>query len=120
MIKDKALNDVMKSKMGNLHQGFAIKIEVEPAEKDAENEDLKKQGLAPSLPAQDEEVKKVPGAEDEMMDDSQVADHFMSPEEQEEMQMMASQGQKPKGLRGKIEQGIATKKIAKFSKDGNA
>lgn len=114
MIKDKILNDVMRSKMGG---GLTVKIEIEPAEKNKENDELKKEGLAPSLPEKDDEVKRIPGQQSE---DDELADHFMKPEEQAQMQAMAAKGQKPKGIQGKAEQLMATKKIANFTKDGNA
>lgn len=109
---DKLLGDLMKSKMGS---GLSIKIEVEPQDQQKDDEELKKQGLAPSFPKKDKEVKKLP---DDM--EPEVADELMSPEEQEQMVMMSEQGEKPKGLMGKAEQVMALKKIEKNTKDGKA
>jgi len=119
-VKDAILGNMMKEKMGSLHKGLTIKIEVEPGDKAKEDADLKTSGLAPSLPEKDKEVKAAPGATDDpdLPNDEEMGmiDGLINDDEQDDYILQAMKNERPKGLGAKIEQMMVAKKIAKKQK----
>ena len=115
-------NDIIRKKLEEALGGSAkITIEIDPAQKQKDDEELKKQGLAPSNPKKDEEVKgKKLEVEMEQEtpedDDSELAASMM---DEDEMQGLIEMQGKPKTLFGKMKQKMA-KGVAKKEISGEA
>jgi len=113
-------NDIIRKKLEELLGGDTkISIEIEPAEKQKQDDELKKQGLAPSNPKKDAEVKAMSKDEEESGDmmpeedeDEKIASSLM---DEDEMVGLVDMKEKPKGLFGKMKQKMA-KDLAKKEK----
>lgn len=121
-MKDKLLGDVLKNRVS----GFkGLSIEIKPLDKEQEDAELKKEGLAPAFPAKDQAVKaealnekQMPPSDMDLVDDDEeIADSLVNEDDQDDLLMMAMENKKPKGLHAKAEQVMVAKKALKKKKD---
>ena len=115
-----ALGDRMKQSFGG------ITIEIKPIE-DGEEEQLKKEGLAPALKEKDAQIQSPKGEQTPLLnpddmnnDEEMLVDEMIKPDAQDDYIMQAMKGEKPRGLKSKIEQMMVAKKVEKKQKGGNA
>jgi len=125
---DEILGPLLKKRMGN---AVSITIELNPGEKQKQNEENEKMDMAPIIEDKEESVgnssladKKLGGQEEMMMDqesmengDEDPLKAILGPGDEEEFLKRDEIGLKPKGVYGKAMQ---SKVVAKNKKDDKA
>jgi hypothetical protein len=105
-------NNLMKNQ---LQKALKITFEFEPEDLKSEDDEIKKEGLAPALPKMDEKKGMKVKKPDSMELDEITISKLIPERDAEEYMKMDERGEKPKGLRAKGEMEMV-KSLAKGKK----